>query len=187
MRAPMGSRHVLLALLAGLVVAGALLGGCGKEIGDSCTLASDCSPNGDRICQCSNCSGTDPTGDSSHGYCTIQGCDFGTCPSEAVCVRFFTGSFDNPPGKMCGPNVPAEQQVICSPDELCSLTGNCVPRSSEIRYCMKTCDAGGDCRGDDGYECRDLALMMQHGGEPVPAPDTALDPNHLQKFCAARP
>lgn len=180
----MGSRHVLLALFAGVTglgAAGTLLGGCGKEIGDSCTIASDCSPNGDRICQCSNCSGTDPTGDSAHGYCTIQGCDFGTCPSEAVCVRFFTGSFANKP---------CTQQTAstdCSVDELCSLAGNCVPRSSEIRYCMKTCDSGGDCRGDDGYECRDLALMMQHGGEPVPAPNTALDPNHLQKFCAARP
>ena len=55
---------------------------------------------------------------------------------------------------------------------------------ARIRLC---CDSGGDCREDDGYECRDLALMMQHGGEPVPAPTTALDPNHLQKFCAAKP
>jgi len=87
----MGSRHVLLAFgVTALCAAGALLGGCGKEIGDACTIASDCSPNGDRICQCSNCSGTDPTSDSANGYCTVQGCDFGTCPSEAVCVRFFT-------------------------------------------------------------------------------------------------
>jgi len=177
----MGFRHVSLALLVGFAAAGALLGGCGKEIGDSCSLASDCSPNGDRICQCSNCSGTDPTGDSKNGYCTVQGCDYGTCPSEAVCVRFFTGSFDNKP---CTQQTASDD---CSVDELCSLAGNCVPRSSEVRYCMKTCDSGGDCREDDGYECRNLALMMQHGGEPVPAPDTALDPNHLQKFCAAKP
>jgi len=175
----MGSRHVLLALLAALAAAGALLGGCGKEIGDACSLASDCSPNGDRICQCSDCSGTDPTGDSKHGYCTVQGCDFGTCPSEAVCVRFFTGSFSN---KTCTQQTAFDD---CSVDELCSLAGNCVPRSSEIRYCMLKCDGGGDCR--DGYECRDLSLMMEHGGEPVPAADSALDPNHLQKFCAAKP
>lgn len=185
----MGSRHVVLAL-AGLAVAGALLGGCGKEIGDACTLSTDCSPNGDRVCQCWDCSGTDPTSDSENGYCTIQGCDYGTCPDEATCVRFFTGGFENPLGPMgvrktCGPNVPDDQQVTCSLDELCSLAGNCVPRSAEIRYCMVKCDSDGDCR--DGYECRDLARMMEHGGEPVPAPDTALDPNHLQKFCAKKP
>jgi hypothetical protein len=192
MRAPMGFRHVLLAL-AGVArlrrfwvlwATCALLGGCGKEIGDACTLASDCSPNGDRICQCLDCSGTDPTSDSN-GYCTIQGCDFGTCPSEAVCIRFFTGGFTNPPNMSCRPDAPADQQLPCSLDELCSLAGNCVPRSSEIRYCMLKCGSDGDCR--DGYECRDLARMMEHGGEPVPPPDSALDPNHLQKFCAKKP
>jgi hypothetical protein len=184
MRAPMGSRHVVLAL-AGLAVVGALLGGCGKEIGDACTLSTDCSPNGDRVCQCWNCSGVDPTGDSQNGYCTIQGCDFGTCPDEAVCVSFFTGGFENPIGKMCGPDVAPAQQVTCSLDELCSLAGNCVPRSSELRYCMAKCDSDGDCR--DGYECRDLTRMMEHGGEPVPELGKSLDPNNLQKFCAAKP
>jgi len=185
MRAPMGYRHVLLAFAGVALWAAALLGGCGKEIGDACTLSTDCSPNGDRLCACWNCSGTDPTSDSANGYCTVQGCDFGTCPSEAVCVRFFTGGFTNPPGKMCGPDVPADQQVTCSPDELCSLAGLCVPSSSEIRYCMRTCDSDGDCR--DNYECRDLTRMMAHGGEPVPAANTALDPSHVQKFCAAKP
>ncbi|HEX8113396.1 MAG TPA: hypothetical protein VF516_36955 [Kofleriaceae bacterium] len=174
----MGSRHVLLAL-AGLLAAGALVGGCGKEIGDACTLASDCSPNGDRICQCSNCSGTDPTGDSAKGYCTIQGCDFGTCPGEAVCVRFFTGSFDNKP---CTPQT---ADTDCSIDELCSLAGNCVPRSAEVRYCMLKCDSGGDCR--DNFECRDKTLMMEHGGEPVPQQGTTLNADNPPKFCAAKP
>src|SRR4051812_14467501 len=59
--------------------------GCGKEIGDKCVISSDCSPNGDRICDTS----------SREGYCTIQGCDVTTCPDEASCIRFFTGSFTN--------------------------------------------------------------------------------------------
>lgn len=179
----MGYRHVLLAF-AGVAfwAAAALLGGCGKEIGDACTLATDCSPNGDRICACWNCSGTDPTSDSANGYCTVQGCDFGTCPSEAVCVRFFTGGFTNNP---CTQETAATD---CSPDELCSLAGLCVPRSSEIRYCMRTCDSDGDCR--DNYECRDLTRMMEHGGEPVPDPNHPPDPDkplNPQKFCAAKP
>jgi hypothetical protein len=187
MRAPMGSRHVLLAV-AGVTLwaAGALLGGCGKEIGDACTLSSDGSPNGDRLCQCWNCSGTDPTSNSDKGYCTIQGCDFGTCPDEAVCIRFYTGGFTNPPGQMCGPDVPeGPQKLTCSLDEQCSLAGNCVPRSSELRYCMLKCDSDGDCR--DGYECRDRTRMMDHGGEPVPALGKPLDVNNPQKFCAAKP
>jgi hypothetical protein len=165
-------------MFAGLCALGAVLGGCGKEIGDSCLLASDCSPNGDRICQCSNCNGAEATSDTQ-GYCTIQGCDHGTCPGEAVCVRFFTGGFDNKP---CTQDTAATD---CSLDELCSLAGTCVPRSSELRYCMRTCDSSGDCR--DGYECRDRTLMMEHGGEPVPAPGEKLDAATGTKFCAAKP
>ena len=106
-----------------------------------------------------------------------------------MCIRFFTGGFENPVDpmgmrKMCGANVPPDQQVTCSVDELCALSGNCVPRSSEVRYCMRTCDSDGDCR--DGYECRDKTLMMEHGGEPVPQQGTTL-PDNPQKFCAARP
>ena len=67
---------IIIALLA-------LAVGCGKEIGDECVVPSDCSPNGDRQCDLS----------SKSGYCTIQGCDYNTCPEEAACIRFFTGSF----------------------------------------------------------------------------------------------
>ena len=63
-----------------------LAAGCGKEIGDACIVNSDCSTSGDRIC-------VDPTVES--GYCSIMGCDYSTCPDEAVCVKFFTGSFTN--------------------------------------------------------------------------------------------
>ena len=69
----------------------------------------------------------------------------------------------------------------CTLDELCSLEGHCVPRSSEVRYCMATCGSNGDCR--DGYECRDLELMIEHGGEPVLAPGVAVDES-APKFCA---
>jgi hypothetical protein len=139
--------------------------GCGKEIGDPCIISSDCSPNNDRVCDIS----------AKEGYCTITGCDVGTCPSEAACIRFFSGGFTN---------LPCADASECSLDELCSLAGLCVPRSSERRLCMRTCDTDGDCRS--GYECRDIAKMMAHGGEPVLAPGepvTASSP----KFCAAAP
>jgi hypothetical protein len=147
--------------------------GCGSEIGDECVVSSDCSPNGDRFCDTA----------SSGGYCTVQGCDFNTCPEEAVCVRFFTGSFSN---KICDPTVPASltrAEGGCeSFDELCSLNGECVPRSSEIRFCMRTCGDGGDCRG--GYECRNIELMKLHGGEPVLAPGVVVTEATAPKFCA---
>ena len=72
----------------------------------------------------------------------------------------------------------------CSLDELCALTGFCVPRSAEVRYCMRRCDSDSDCRG--GYECRDLDLMIEHGGEPVLAPGVGIDTS-APKFCAPAP
>lgn len=163
MRIPRRAAPLLLLLLLGAA--------CGKEIGDPCVISSDCSPNGDRQCDLS----------SKGGYCTVQGCDYDTCPEEAACIRFFTGSFTNRP---CDPATEDRSTDACTFDELCSLVGNCVPRSSEVRFCMKTCDSDGDCR--DGYECRDLAKMKEHGGQPVLAPGTAID-DSSPKFCAPAP
>lgn len=165
-------RLVVLMFVAGTCV----LSACSKEIGDSCTFSTDCSPNGDRICDNS----------SIGGYCTILGCDYSTCPDEAACVRFFTGSFTNKP---CDPTVAPDACApddprCCSLDELCALEGQCVPRSSEHRYCMRKCDSDGDCRG--GYECRDIPKMIAHGGEPVLAPGVPVDAEHSPKFCAVK-
>jgi hypothetical protein len=156
------------ALVALAVVAGA---GCGKEIGDECFVATDCATDGTRQCDTS----------SRQGYCTIQGCDFDTCPEEAVCVRFFTGNFAN---RNCDPATEDRGTDACSLDELCSLVGKCVPRSSEVRYCMRECGDDSDCR--DGYECRDLGLMIEHGGEPVLAPGGLVTESNV-KFCAQQP
>ncbi|HEU4733295.1 MAG TPA: hypothetical protein VFT22_35630 [Kofleriaceae bacterium] len=169
----MGYRLALLArlaLVAPAILLGAVLGGCGKEIGDACSVATDCSTSGDRLCSLIN---------APDGYCTIQGCDYSTCPDEAACIRFFTGSFANKPCTQ------ATAATDCSRDELCSLAGQCVARSSEVRYCMRTCGSDGDCR--DGYECRDVEKMKAHGGEPVLAPGTTLENSDLPSFCAAAP
>ena len=52
--------------------------GCAPEIGDSCSSSLDCSAQGTRLCD-----HTEPG-----GYCTIGGCEKGSCPEEAVCVKF---------------------------------------------------------------------------------------------------
>ncbi len=157
-------------LLIAFVVSLAAVG-CGKEIGDACIVSSDCSTAGDRQCDTSQ----------KEGYCTIMGCDYNTCPSEGVCVRFFTGAFANRP---CDPTTEDRTTNDCSLDELCDLNGNCVPRSAESRYCMKRCSSNGDCR--DGYECRGLTQMKEHGGEPVLAPGVQVDESS-PKFCAIAP
>ena len=183
----MGYRHALLAL--SIAVVGSLTPACGKEIGDACQFSSDCASDGTRIC--------DLPVQSPGGYCTIQGCDYSTCPDEAVCVRFFPGGGT---GAACNPKNPASVETACTLDELCSLAGaptmmvddahpldsqgSCVARSSEVRYCMKQCDSKDDCR--DGYECRDLAMMKTHGGEPVLAPGKTVD-LRAPKFCAIAP
>ena len=161
-------------LLLGIVAVFAAVAtvGCGDEIGDGCAISSECSNNGERFCDT-----TQPG-----GYCTIIGCDYGTCPEEAVCVRFF------PAGDQSIPCDPQNEDVgdtdDCTFDELCTIAGYCAPRSAEVRYCMRTCGSNGDCR--DKYECRDSALMIEHGGEPVPPPGEPVD-STPQAFCAAEP
>ena len=40
----------------------------------------------------------------------------------------------------------------CMADEVCLNEGLCARQSTELRYCVKTCSSGDDCRA--GYECR---------------------------------
>lgn len=63
---------------AALFAVGLALVGCAPEIGDDCHSSLDCSAQGTRLCD-----RTQPG-----GYCTIGGCEKGSCPEEAVCVKF---------------------------------------------------------------------------------------------------
>ncbi len=148
-----------------------LLAACGTEIGDECRQSRDCSPDGDRACDVS----------SPGGYCTVVGCDSGSCPSEAVCVRFFSAETDN---VACEPHASGHGDSDCTADEVCTLGGHCLPQGAQTRFCMRACSDDGDCR--DAYECRDRDLMVSHGGEPIPPPD-GVHPEDPQGFCAPRP
>lgn len=156
------TRRVSPILLPLLLLPILLTAACGNSIGDSCTLSSDCSPEGNRLC--------DST--SQDGYCTIRGCDFGTCPGEATCVRFF-------PIANVAKTCPGGQ-ADCTLDEICTA-GKCAPRTSEERYCMKKCGGHGDCR--EGYECRDTERATTHGGIPVPDPNRP--DGEITPFCAS--
>jgi hypothetical protein len=66
-------------LLEGLALTLALgLGGCTPSIGDKCVLSTDCSLQGDRLCDTSE----------PGGYCTVLNCASNSCPNSAVCVMF---------------------------------------------------------------------------------------------------
>jgi len=160
--------------LALLLVASAVAG-CKKQIGDDCTTAADCNPNGSR-----SCDQTQPG-----GYCTIQGCDETSCPSEAVCMRFFPAQFltkpcePHPDGGTsqadAGPDAGPDAGVpLCNADEVCLNAGLCAPLSTELRYCVKSCASDGDCR--DGYECR---LSGARGSMALTS-----DPAAIVHFCA---
>jgi hypothetical protein len=154
-------RRAPLRFLVLLAVAGAA---CGQKIGDPCQVSSDCSQDGSRVCDTF----------SPGGFCTIEGCDYGTCPDEAVCVRFFPG-VEN--ARACDAGNP------CDFDEVCTVANRCAPQTVELRRCMPTCGGHGDCRPE--YECRDLELMRMHGGEPVPDPAGGGEVPDTP-FCAAR-
>jgi hypothetical protein len=166
---PSGSALGLLMLAA--------VAGCGHNIGDSCKTNVDCSPAGDRFCDTS----------SQDGYCTIEGCDQSTCPSEAVCVRFFTAlparpcTFDEVlPGSRSDCRADERCLKCDSTDPTCMVSGPgsglCAPESSERRWCEKTCQHDSDCRS--GYVCRSTGML---GAEPVPTLDMAA--GVPAKFC----
>jgi len=144
----------------GIVAALLALGACGAEIGDSCDTNVDCSPEDrTRICDRS----------LPGGYCTIEGCDEGTCPEDSLCVRFFPV---NGLVRTC--------ESGCAPDEVCLSDGLCALRLRERRYCMRACGQDYQCR--DGYECRQTGMA---GAEVAQAPDDpeAFDPDRVDRFC----
>ena len=143
-----------------LVVAATAGAGCRREIGDECTTAADCNPNGSR-----SCDATQPG-----GYCTIQGCDETSCPEEAVCMRYFPAKYLTQP---CDPD-PGTVVTGCAANEICLDDGLCAPQSTELRYCVKSCSSGDDCRG--GYECR---LAGTRGSKALTA-----NPDAIVHFCA---
>jgi hypothetical protein len=147
-----------------LALAAVFLLGCTPAIGDACQTNVDCSRLGNRFCDTS----------APDGYCTVDGCDTSTCPSNSVCIRFFTIELDNPcVFDAADPNdrstCRADERCICdqnndsgdccildSTGKNCVASGpgpaHCAPESSERRWCQADCNSNGDCR--DGYECR---------------------------------
>lgn len=100
----------------------ALAAGCSPSIGDECGSSVNCDINGTRIC--------DTT--SPGGYCTIRGCDVGTCPAdESVCVAFF-------------PDTPRLTDTFCM--ATCENNADC----RDGYACFRGSDLGAVVRDGDG-------------------------------------
>lgn len=165
-----------------LVIASAIgFGACKREIGDDCSTAADCDPNGSRVCDLSQ----------PGGYCTIVNCDESSCPGEAACIRQFPAQYltkacnpacedipcvtDDPEADgHCPDACPQGMTNDCTIAELCLDSGVCAARTTERRFCEKTCGDNGDCRG--GYECR---LAGTEGSMALTA-----DLSRVVRFCA---
>lgn len=173
LRAPMLRRtSLLLALLA--------LGACKAKIGDACERSTDCSLQGERICDLShrvNDLGVITT--AGKGECTIDGCGRGTCPKEAACIKTYGTDFlsvacdpdredvatfcDEGPelceARGCLPNDgDASGNYTCPPrndcdtNEVCLPEGLCADEITARTSCRRKCSSDRDCR--NGYECR---------------------------------
>jgi len=157
----------------GIVMPLALLG-CGRSIGDDCQLNTDCSANGDRTCDLSQpggyCTveGCDQTSCPQDSACMRffpahflnQVCDPDCEDADLMSQPMTICTGDSPSApKPCTKSASTHD---CATDEVCvpapdvstdaDKPGECAPRSSERRLCVKTCGGNGDCRG--GYTCR---------------------------------
>jgi hypothetical protein len=162
------------------LVAALFVAGCGAKIGDSCKSNIDCSPLGDRFCD------TAPTS----GYCTKEDCGPTSCPSEAVCIRFFTPLQD----EVCvyDSTIPFSRSTCGDVDDRCVCdqsdennncidnNGHCAPSSTERHWCERSCSTDSDCR--DGYECRRTGT---YGAEPLPSFSNGFGTPAM--FCAPKP
>lgn len=123
-----------------------LLFACAPAIGDPCETVLDCSSQASRACD-----RTQPG-----GYCTIAGCEKGTCPEDSVCVKFhpFQGEVEG--------EEPIQQERLAS------------------TFCMATCSGNSDCREDEGYQCTAQDEFGQKGRMEAEVLD-----DKSQPFCSA--
>lgn len=163
-------KNVVLSV-AGMLLCLALFA-CTRNIGDGCVQNVDCSAAGDRFCDIA----------SPGGYCTVEGCDYNTCPDGAACVRFYTLLRGEP---ACPAGCRPGDRGCCRPDEQCLCGGKgcyCASETSERRWCMRTCDGEGQGSCREGYQC---AKTRESGAIPVPRPGVPM-PDDI-RFCAPAP
>lgn len=135
----------LLALAAVLAGAFAVSASCTPVIGDKCTVSTDCSVQGDRLCDTSQ----------PDGYCTELNCRGNDCFDDAVCVLF-------------GSALPG-----CLYDDRAGAQGSRVARSFCAKFCRSDgdCRAGYLCANPRNYPWNAVVLDDNQGKKtclPIP-------------------
>lgn len=165
----MGNTPPVLRLMPFVILLGLFTPSCGKQIGDECVTNIDCNQDGTWDCDLSQ----------PGGYCTVAGCDEASCPEKSVCIRFFAYQYSS---------TPCQTDLDCGADFLCLPDGLCVPRTSERRFCERTCGDDGDCRS--GYVCRAAGI---HGTVTSTSTYGSLalikgtNQSQVIRFCVAKP
>jgi hypothetical protein len=139
---------LLSALLGGLVGAS----GCSPKIGDKCSVSTDCSQQGDRLC--------DPT--QPGGYCTIFNCEPNRCPDEAVCVAF------NEPSCSSSALSRRFQRTFCM--FVCESNDDC--RAGYA--CIDTTNDPSRQVVDQNPQSRQICAVPPSGAMPTTGPDPAV-------------
>ena len=147
---------------------------CRQKIGDPCKSSFQCAPSTfDRSCDATYLV-------DGQGECTIEGCRFGECPKEAVCVLVYNTRYLS---SICDPEredfFPDENR--CSPYQQCLPEGLCVDQAQGRTSCRLECDKNSDCRS--GYKC-----VTTGGNGLYVAPDSEhLDFSRRAKICVPDP
>jgi hypothetical protein len=156
-----------LAWLARGLLTAALALGCTPQIGDKCTVSTNCSTTGDRLCDV-----TQPD-----GYCTKFNCEPGSCPEDSVCVNFGTTL-----------SIIDDYAGSCSPSQ-----GNSPYKRS---FCMANCSSDSDCRSGYACLAAEQmnAVLAEHnssqrvcavkpGPEPMANPDGSAGAGNSDEVC----
>jgi hypothetical protein len=106
-------RRSFLPFVALLALALGAFAACTPSIGDKCVLSTDCSVNGDRLCDTSQ----------PGGYCTVFNCVGDGCPDKAACVLFNAGIPGCGYNDRSGPNGSRVGRSFCV--QQCNSTSDC--------------------------------------------------------------
>lgn len=120
-----------------------LLAGCTPKIGNKCSLSTDCSQLGDRLCDTNQ----------PDGYCTIFNCEPDQCP-DSVCVAF-DPTLDPACGAATDGRWPRFERSFClapcSDDSDCRSQYSCVDLSNPTNQTLRKAQVV-DQVGTNGYK-----------------------------------
>jgi hypothetical protein len=153
---------------------------CTPEIGDKCQVSTDCSIQGDRLCDISQ----------PEGYCTQLNCNGNSCPDEAACVLFGSAvpgcGFDDRSGPggsriarsfcmaMCQSNSDCRDGYVCADARTFPWSAVILDDNQTKRTCLpRPLEAGDGGTADAGVDAPTPAVPLVCG--PVAPPVSAID------------